>query len=261
MPEKTALVLSAGGMFGAYQAGAWRELSTRFRPDLVVGASAGALNAWAIAAGCPPDELIRRWKDKSSSAFLQPQAPLRLWRSVFDDASFSSHVREFFSSFTPLVPCGVVITDLVRRSARLISSPAITWQHLTASCAIPVGLPPVRIDRRWYADGGLLNPLPLWAAAEMGATRVVAVNALPILPSRLLRAGATVVRFFSPRIASFSPLEVILIRPGGSLGTLTESVRWNRDTIQRWIEQGAEDAQRVIQSASAGRDFMPCVLQ
>jgi NTE family protein len=260
MPAKTALVLSAGGMFGAYQAGAWSELAARFQPDAVAGASAGALNGWAIAGGCPPDELIRRWKDRSSSAFLKPQAPLRLWRGLLDDVSFSNHVREFFSLFTPRIPCGIVITDLVRRSPRLVSSPAITWQHLAASAAIPIAFPPVRIDGRWYADGGLLNPLPIWAAAEMGATRVVAVNALPVLPSRLLRAGARVLRFLSPRISPPGSLEVILIQPAGSLGTLTESIRWNRDTIQRWIDQGAEDARRVI-SASAGRDFTPCVLQ
>lgn len=261
MPVKTALVLSAGGMFGAYQAGAWRELSARFQPNLVVGASVGALNGWAIAGGCLPDELIRRWKDPSSGAFLKAQAPLRLWRGLFDDASFSNHVQEFFSSFTPRVPCGVVVTDLVRRSLRLIASPAITWQHLAASAAIPIGLPPVRIDGRWYADGGLLNPLPIWAAAEMGATRVVAVNALPVLSSRLLRAGARVLWFFSPRLPSPGSLEVVLIQPAGSLGTLTESIRWNPDTTQRWIEQGAEDARRVIQSAPAGRDFVDCVLQ
>ena len=40
----TALVLSAGGMYGAYQAGAWRVLAERFQPDLIVGASIGAVN-------------------------------------------------------------------------------------------------------------------------------------------------------------------------------------------------------------------------
>jgi hypothetical protein len=95
----------------------------------------------------------------------------------------------------------------------------------------------------------------------MGATRVVAVNALPVPPSRLLRAGARVLGFFSPRIAPPDSLEVILIQPADSLGTLTESVRWNPDTIRRWIDRGAGDARRVIQSTPAGRDFAPCVLQ
>ena len=45
----TALVLSAGGMFGAYQAGAWKALAPELSPDLVVGTSAGSLNGWAIA--------------------------------------------------------------------------------------------------------------------------------------------------------------------------------------------------------------------
>ena len=40
----TALVLSAGGMYGAYQAGAWKAIADIFQPDLVVGASIGAIN-------------------------------------------------------------------------------------------------------------------------------------------------------------------------------------------------------------------------
>ena len=50
----TALVLSAGGMFRGYQAGAWKVLRSRLRPDIVIGASAGALNGWAIAGERSP---------------------------------------------------------------------------------------------------------------------------------------------------------------------------------------------------------------
>jgi len=64
----TALVLSAGGMYGAYQAGAWKELADVFRPDLVVGASIGALTGWAIAGGCEPEELIARWRARYRTA-------------------------------------------------------------------------------------------------------------------------------------------------------------------------------------------------
>ena len=40
---KTALVLSAGGSFGAYQVGVWKELEKFFRPDIVIGTSIGAV--------------------------------------------------------------------------------------------------------------------------------------------------------------------------------------------------------------------------
>src|ERR1039458_5392786 len=46
----TALVLSAGGMFGAWEVGVWKTLSRHLRPDCIVGASAGAWNGWMIAA-------------------------------------------------------------------------------------------------------------------------------------------------------------------------------------------------------------------
>jgi len=63
------LVLSGGGMYGAYQAGAWKALADVFRPDLIVGTSIGALNGWAIAGGCEPDELIHNAMPRSSEPF------------------------------------------------------------------------------------------------------------------------------------------------------------------------------------------------
>src|SRR6266699_1934706 len=59
--EKTALVLSAGGMFGAFQAGAYATIFDHLEIDLVVGASVGALNGMPIASGCTPERLIDCW--------------------------------------------------------------------------------------------------------------------------------------------------------------------------------------------------------
>src|SRR5437899_3019990 len=66
---KTALVLSGGGLFGAWQAGAWRALSETFHPDLVVGASVGSLNGYAIAGGATPDELAEFWMRREIGRF------------------------------------------------------------------------------------------------------------------------------------------------------------------------------------------------
>jgi NTE family protein len=259
MVMKTALVLSAGGMFGAYQAGAWKELSAYFQPDMVVGTSVGALNGWTIAGGVPPEELLRYWVDESVAAFLRPQIPLP-WRGFFDHHSFRKNVQELFGRFKPGLPFGVVLTDALRLRPLLVQSEQVTWKHLAAACAIPAGLPPVRIDRRWYVDGGVLNALPLWAAAKMGATRAIAVNALPVLPSTLLRAGASAIRWMSPKAPGGGDLEVITIAPPAALGSVSESVRWNPENVRRWIQRGAEDAQRVLPQLS-GRDWRAPVLQ
>ncbi len=70
-----ALVLSAGGMFGAYQAGAWNVLSNRFKPDLVVGTSVGALNGWAIAGGCSAEELSAMWRNPATGDTMRLHFP------------------------------------------------------------------------------------------------------------------------------------------------------------------------------------------
>ena len=261
MEAKTALVLSAGGMFGAYQAGAWRELSSSFRPDRVIGTSVGALNAWAIAGGCPPDELIRRWSSPDCGAFLQLRMPLLPWRGFFDYDRFSHHIQELYSAFRPRIPCGVVMTDMLRLRQRLVQSEDIRWEHLAATCAIPVGVRPARVDGRLYVDGGLLNTLSLWAATEMGAARAVVVNALPLLPSRALRAAVRALRSLSPRVPDPGELDVVTIAPAAPLGSLTESVRWDRDAVLRWIERGAEDARRAMMEGQSGRDPAQPVLQ
>ena len=261
MEAKTALVLSAGGMFGAYQAGAWRELSGSFRPDIVIGTSVGALNAWAIAGGCPPDELIRQWSSPASGAFLQLRMPLLPWRGFFDYDSFSHRIQELYSAFRPRIPCGVVMTDMLRLRQRLVQSADIRWQHLAATCAIPVGVRPVRVDGRLYVDGGLLNTLSLWAATEMGATRAVVVNALPCMPSRALRVVARALCSVSPRGPDPGALDLVTIAPPASLGSLKESVRWDRDAVLRSIERGAEDARRAMAEQQSGRDPAQPVLQ
>ena len=261
MEPKTALVLSAGGMFGAYQAGAWQALAGSLRPDIVIGTSVGALNAWAIAGGCSPDELVRRWTDPSAAAFLRLRTPIFPWRPCFDHYSFLHHVQELFAAFRSQMPCGVVMIDLLNRRPRLVQSPDIRWEHLAAACAIPLGVPPVRVDGRLYVDGGLLNVAPLWAATEMGAARAVVVNALPRLQSPLVRAAVWAMRSISPRPPEWGDLDVVTIAPSAPLGSLQESVCWDRDVVLRSIERGAADARRVMTERQAGRDPAEPVLQ
>ena len=48
-------------MFGAWQAGVWSGLAPEFQPDLIVGASVGSLNGYAIAGGVTPESLCEMW--------------------------------------------------------------------------------------------------------------------------------------------------------------------------------------------------------
>lgn len=244
MRDKTALVLSAGGMFGAYQAGAWKVLARWLQPDLVIGASVGALNAWAIAGGTDPEELAARWLDPESSSL----AVLRLrppWRGVFDPGPLHARIQALWAACQPRTEVAVLAIGLPRLRPRLFVGPEITWRHLAASCAVLCCYPQVRLDGELYTDGGLLGALPVWAAAHLGATRVVAINALPKAPSRIVRLAVTGLRALAPRLPAVpGSLEVAVLSPEQPLGPLRDTLFWRREAAERWIALGQCDAER-----------------
>jgi NTE family protein len=240
-----ALVLSAGGMFGAYQAGAWKALAESFQPDLVVGASAGALNGWAIAGGCSPVELCATWTERASADLMHLHFPVLPWRGVFDSAPLYKKVDEFFERFQPRMPFATSIVEVPRFRQVCVSGDRITPAHLRASCAIPFGYPPVRIDGKYYVDGGLLAAVPLWAAVQMGATSAVVIDVLQFMPSMWLRATVGAFRAVAAPKVSFPNLDVTWIRPSEPLGTVRDALFWKEENVRRWIALGERDARSM----------------
>ena len=94
----SALVLSGGMALGAFEAGAYAALEDAGKqaPDIVVGASAGAVNA-AIIAGNPPGartEPLRRFWDMmatnptpAATFLFGPPPPVGAWRAAYNEAS------------------------------------------------------------------------------------------------------------------------------------------------------------------------------
>jgi NTE family protein len=221
-----ALVLSGGGLFGAWQAGAWAALACRFQPDLIVGASVGSLNGYAIACGASPEKLRELWLAERHSGFSE----------------LSTHIGRLMEHH-PRIDFAVVITDLLRLKPQIVRGSEVTEHHLAASCAVPFFLPQVRIDGRLYSDGGLLNPLPVWAAVELGATEIVALHVLPEIPSALLRPFVVAFRAMfgvHPPLPAGVSLRTIL--PSRRLGGMRDALYWKRENIESWLALGYKDA-------------------
>ncbi|HYL35790.1 MAG TPA: patatin-like phospholipase family protein [Bryobacteraceae bacterium] len=237
------LVLSAGGMFGAYQVGAWKVLHDVFQPDLIVGASIGAVNGWAMAGGCDPDELIRRWLGLDDAARPRWKLPHTIFGGFLDTQPLERAARDVFDSFRPRVDCAVVVTDLLKLQPRIFRAQEMSWRHLLASTAVPLLFDSVRLEGRWYWDGGLLAAVPLWAAARLGATRALVIDVLPVAPGMIAKAFVGAAR----RLSSFRPvvppeLHVVRIAPPGLLGKPHEAILWNRANTLAWIQAGERDA-------------------
>jgi NTE family protein len=235
---ETGLVLSAGGMFGAWEVGVWKVLSQHIEPSLIVGASAGAWVGWALAGGLEIDEIERRWLDPSMSQIMHPG----LHRSgiLLPDVLYE-HAQELYNACRPRIPFGLTMVELPSLRQILVRDGAITWKHLAATSSIPFCFPPVEIDGHKYVDGGFRGALPTWAAQEMGATRVIALNVLTGKPFRILHKMM--------RTRTHGPgLEVILLEPETPLGSVRDAGVWSAENVKRWIEMGERDGLRALPS-------------
>jgi NTE family protein len=250
---KTALVLSAGGMFGAYQAGAWKALSQVFQPDLIVGASIGALNGWAIAGGCSPDDLIERWMNLDRAARYRYNIPRSVFSGVLDAGPLRIAIGEIHEQFQPKTEFALVVTDLLKLQPRLISGDRVTALHLAASTAIVGLFDQVRLDDgRIYSDGGMLSAVPIWAAAQLGAERIVVLNVLPQPPGMIAKSFVAAMRLLAPDRKTYdSNIEILTVMPPRLLGSAREMLYWTRANAEAWIHQGERDALKTIHATNA----------
>jgi NTE family protein len=245
----TALVLSAGGMYGAYQAGAWKAIADVCQPDLVVGASIGAMNGWAVAGGCDPDDLIHRWLHLDAAAHYHWKFPRSPFHGVFDTAPLQAMIRDVYESFQPRMQFAMVLTDLLKLRPVVVRGVDVTSQHLIATTSIIGLFDQVRIGGRIYSDGGLLSAVPLWAAAQLGATRALVIDVLPAPPGVIAKTFVGAMRMLSP-FRAHVPHGIRLIRlaPPALLGKPLESIYWTRPNAAAWIRAGQEQASAIKHS-------------
>ena len=181
----TAFVLSGGGSLGAVQVGMLQALAAHdVRPDLLVGTSAGAVNAaWVAGHGMSPDslgELADVWTGlRRGDIFpVDPRQMLRglLGRSpgVASDASLRRLVRAH-ATIDDLrqarVPTHLVAADLLSGHQVLISAGDLV-DGVLASAAIPGILPPVESAGRHLVDGSVALHAGVAQAVDLGATVV-----------------------------------------------------------------------------------------
>ena len=178
----TAFVLSGGGSLGAVQVGMLQSLAERrITPDLLVGTSAGALNAVFVAAhGTGPaalDLLAGTWPALRRDDIFPVRAPRMLLALTGARDSLCTHrglerlVRQrvgFARLEDAPIPIHLVATDLLSGEEVLLSEgDALT--AVLASSAVPAVLPPVQRDGRTLVDGGLADNAAISKALALDA--------------------------------------------------------------------------------------------
>jgi NTE family protein len=182
---RTAFVLSGGASLGALQAGMLHGLYERgITADLLVGTSAGALNA-AFVASRPQTvptarALGRVWCDlRREDIFPVSMRALVGGLCGKRDHLVSDHalrrlVRRhigYDDLADAATPLHVVAYD-VGSAQEVLLSDGSALDAITASASIPGVFAPVAIGDRLLIDGGVVNNTPISHAVALGAERV-----------------------------------------------------------------------------------------
>ncbi|HWA17033.1 MAG TPA: patatin-like phospholipase family protein [Gemmatimonadales bacterium] len=269
-------VLSGGGAKASAHIGAFRALEeAELVPSHLVGTSMGAVFAALFACGLPAREALDRVASVGEKEIVNadPFAFLKgLWaKSLLRGAPFRAALERMIPArrFSELqIPLTVTATELGTGTLTLFGAGGADIPLIDALCAgsaLPVFLPPVELNGRRYADGGLRAVLPLEPALLFPSRLVVAVDVgsgfdegpsvgsdLPPLVQThadamgILMAGQTAQALALWRGNANRP-PLLYVRPRVDKGGT-----FKVDQVRRYVEEGYSATRAVLAGLNSG---------
>lgn len=171
-----ALALGGGGAKGFAHVGVLKVLESHgIQARIVVGTSAGSFVGGLYASGMDPFQL-------QAVALNLREAELRDLTLSREGFLLGQRLQDYVNTLVGPRQ----IQDFPRRFAAVATDMASgrkvafnrgnVGQAVRASCSIPNVFVPVTIAGRRYVDGGLVSPIPVETARDMGADLVIAVD-------------------------------------------------------------------------------------
>ena len=175
---KIGLALGGGAARGFAHIGVIAALEEAgIKVDLVAGTSAGSLVGAIYASGKTAAQL-------QDIAMRMEEAEITDWtlpffnRGILRGEALSNYVNRQVNNklieSLPL-PLGIVATDL-RSGEGVLFQQGDTGRAVRASSAVPSVFNPVKVGEREFVDGGLVAPVPVRYAKQMGAELIIAVD-------------------------------------------------------------------------------------
>ncbi len=183
---KTALVVEGGGMRSVFSAGVLDTfLDHDYDPfDFFIGSSAGTLNLSAFIAGQKKYSVKLINKLAKSKTFVNWQRFI-----MGGNAMNLSELHDILTSIDPIDlntaeqrlksrPLIITSCDKLRGRANYqVAEPHRWFRQVMASCALPiVHREGIEIDNDIHIDGGLVDPIPVEKAVDLGANNIIVIR-------------------------------------------------------------------------------------
>lgn len=212
---RVALVLGGGGPRGFAHIGVIKVLQANgIEPDMVVGASVGAMIGALYADGYSGEELERIALNINPLRFIS----ISTEGASADGGALEDFINEHVGE-RPMQGLkrafAAVATRLDNRTQRVFTA-GNTGVAVRASSSIPGQFQPTRIHGVDYIDGDEISPVPIKVARDLGADVVIAVDVsahLPTTPPTAPDAWRIRDRRRADQVDKEAPLADALIHP------------------------------------------------
>jgi NTE family protein len=173
---KIGLALGGGAAKGFAHIGVIKMLeASGIHPDVVAGTSAGSVVGALYASGMDPFQL----QEQAFSLDASNIRDVRLFSGgLVQGRKLQDYVNQLVGQ-RPIeklkLPFAAVATQL-ETGQRTVFVRGNTGQAVRASSSIPGVFEPTEISGKHYVDGGVVSPVPVDAARQLGADFVIAVD-------------------------------------------------------------------------------------
>lgn len=171
-----ALVLGGGGAKGFAHIGVIKVLESHgIRPQLVVGTSAGSFVGGLYASGLSPfglQQLALSLEESDVRDLTLSRQGFLLGQKLQDYINVKVK-QQPIQNFPMRFAAVATEADTGRK---VVFTRGNAGQAIRASCSIPNVFVPASIAGKEYVDGGLVSPIPVETARDLGADVVIAVD-------------------------------------------------------------------------------------
>ena len=175
---KIGLALGGGAARGFAHVGVIQALEEAgIKVDLVTGTSAGSLVAAIYASGKNGAQLQAVAEGMEEASITDWTLPF-FGRGMMRGEALARYVNQQVNNKlieSMVIPLGIVATDL-RTGQGALFRQGDTGLMVRASSAVPSVFTPVKVGAAEYVDGGLVSPVPVRYARQMGADLIIAVD-------------------------------------------------------------------------------------
>jgi NTE family protein len=269
--KKVGLALGSGSARGFSHIGILRVFEEAQIPiDCIAGTSIGAIVGAFYAAGVLGryEEFLHQldWKE-TLNFMLDPLLPVsgllsgkkleRLFTSLLEERN----IEDFALPFAAVAADVVTGEEIVLHRGNAVKA-------IRASMSIPGIFTPVYLEERFLVDGGIVSPVPVQAARQLGADVVIAVNLAAEMTKRThistVKATAEQLQAFEDAHAENTTTVERLIRQEEKMtgielpGFLKDTVIKGRNfvgeqaqALEQWFDEKVERGRSVVEKRTS----------